>query len=82
MNVVSNSSSIGDDGTNGGIRTPADNSDDDIDNLVTLPNTDLTKTLFYTSQLHTSGLNAAIGEILTYRLEMTVPAGGTMVSAS
>ncbi len=69
-------------GRTGATRTPADNSDDDVDNLVTLPNTDLTKTLWDTSQLHTSGLNAAIGEILTYRLEIMVPAGGTMNSAT
>ena len=82
VNLIGNTASIADDGTNGGDQTPADNSDDDVDNLVTLPNTDLTKTLFDTSQLHTSGLNAAIGEILTYRLEITVPAGGTMNSAT
>jgi len=82
VNLISNTASIADDGTNGSDQTPADNSDDDVDNLVTLPNTDLTKTLFDTSQLHTGGLNAAIGEILTYRLEIAVPAGGTMNSAT
>ena len=82
VSLISNTAVIADDGTNGPDQTPSDNTDDDIDNLVTLPNTDLTKTLFDTNQLHTSGLNAAIGEILTYRVEITVPAGGTMGAAT
>ena len=44
---------IADDGTNGPDPTPENNTDTDIDNLVTLPNADLTKTLIATNQAHT-----------------------------
>ena len=77
---VINTATIGDDGTNGPDQNPADNTATDADNLVTLPDADLTKTLDSTSQAHTSGLQAGIGEILTYQVVMTIPQG-TMPSA-
>ena len=72
---------IADDGSNGPDPTPGNNTDTDIDNLVTLPNADLTKTLADTNQAHTLTPAAAIGEILTYQLELTIPQG-TMTSAT
>ncbi len=78
---IANTATIADDGTNGPDQTPADNSDTDVDNLVTLPDADLTKVVTATSQSHTGGLDAAIGEILTYEVVMTVPPG-TAQSAS
>jgi len=72
---IVNTAVISDDGSNGADQTPADNSATDIDNLVTLPDSDLTKRLAETSQGHTTGTDAAVGEILTYEVVMTVPPG-------
>ncbi len=72
---IVNTVSITDDHDNGPEPTPANNTDTDTDNLVTLPNADLAKTLADTSQTHTLGLDAAIGEILTYEVVMTIPPG-------
>ena len=44
---------IEDDGSNGPDPTPENNTDTDINNLVTLPNADLTKSLIDTNQAHT-----------------------------
>ena len=73
--------SIADDGLNGTDPTPADNTDTDTDNLVTLPNADLAKSLVDDNQAHTLVPAAAIGEILTYELVLTIPQG-TMTSAT
>ena len=73
--AVVNTASIADDGANGPDGNPADNSATDTDNLVTLPDADLTKVLDSTNQTHTSGLDAAVGEILTYEVVMTIPPG-------
>jgi LPXTG-site transpeptidase (sortase) family protein len=78
---VVNTATITDDGSNGPDQNPADNTSTDMDNLVTLPDADLTKDLSGTSQAHTTGQLAAIGEILTYRVVMTIPQG-TMGSAT
>jgi len=72
---------IADDGANGPDPTPENNTDIDINNLVTLPNADLAKSLVDSNQAHTLGLDAAIGEILTYELILTIPQG-TMTSAT
>ncbi|MCJ7512385.1 MAG: sortase, partial [Anaerolineales bacterium] len=72
---------IADDGTNGPEPPTGNNTDTDTDNLVTLPNADLTKTLDTTNQAHTLDPAVAIGEILTYQLELTIPQG-TMTSAA
>ncbi|MCX6070191.1 MAG: sortase [Chloroflexi bacterium] len=80
VSSVVNTSTIADNGANGPDQNPADNTATDTDNLVTLPDYDLTKELSATSQTHTTGLQAAIGEILTYRVVMTIPVG-TMPSA-
>ncbi|MGC8855570.1 MAG: sortase, partial [Anaerolineae bacterium] len=57
---------------------PGDNSDDDVDQIVAQPTGDFTKTLLDTNQGFTTNLQVAIGEILTYEITFTVPAGGTM----
>ena len=72
---------IADDGANGPDPTPENNTDQDTDNLVTLPNADLTKSLIATNQAHTLAPDIAIGEILTYELVLTIPQG-TMTSAT
>ncbi|MBI4762444.1 MAG: sortase [Chloroflexota bacterium] len=58
--------------------TPANNSDDDTDIVVTNPSGDLIKSLIATNQPFTTDPSAAIGEILTYELVFTIPAGGTL----
>ncbi|MEW6566588.1 MAG: isopeptide-forming domain-containing fimbrial protein [Chloroflexota bacterium] len=70
---ILNTASIADDGTNGLDANPADNNDSDRDRRVF--GSDLTKSLADTSQGHTSGLAAAIGEILTYEVTLTIPPG-------
>ena len=66
---------IADDGSNGPDPTPGNNTDTDTDNLVTLPNADITKTLIATNQAHTITPAVAIGEILTYQVDLTIPQG-------
>ena len=78
---IVNTVSIRDDGANGVDPTPGNNTDTDTDNLVTLPGTDLTKSLVATNQSHTTTPAAAIGEILTYELVLTIPQG-TMTAAT
>lgn len=83
VSLVINSADISDDGTNGADQNPADNSDSDRDNVVTLGNIDINKSLFATSQTHTdpgdtqinSNPPVAIGEILTYEIVLNLPPG-------
>jgi len=57
---------------------PSDNSDDDVDQIVAQPTGDLTKSIIATNQGFTPDPSVAIGEMLTYEVTFTVPAGGTM----
>ncbi len=57
---------------------PTDNDDDDVDSIITTPTGDFTKSLVETNQGFTPGTSVAIGEMVTYQLTFTVPAGGTM----
>ncbi|MEJ5240205.1 MAG: sortase, partial [Anaerolineales bacterium] len=57
---------------------PSDNQDDDQDNILALPGSDLTKALIATNQGFTPGTSVAIGEIVTYRVTFRVPAGGSL----
>ena len=57
---------------------PTDNVDDDVDSIITTPAGDLSKSLIGTNQGFTPGRSVAIGEIVTYRVQFTVPAGGAM----
>lgn len=59
---------------------PGDNTDDDTDTIITTPTGDLTKSLIATNQSFTADPSVAIGEILTYEVVFTVPAGGTLPS--
>lgn len=77
-NAILNRAHVGDDGNNGNDPNPNDNDAEDTDSVVTLPNSDLNKTLVATNQTFTSLPTVAIGEILTYEVAFTVPAGGTM----
>ena len=72
---VVNTATIADDGSRGPDPTPGDNTTTDTDNLATLPESDLFKTLDSTDQPHTSGSSVAIGVILTYEVMLTLPAG-------
>jgi LPXTG-site transpeptidase (sortase) family protein len=60
--------------------TPGNNSDDDVDQIVAQPTGDLTKSLIATNQVFTPDRSVAIGEMLTYEVTFTVPAGGTMTN--
>jgi len=71
---IDNIAIIADDGTNGPDPTPGDNTDNDVDVIASAPS-NLTKSLIATSQAHTSGLDVAIGEIVTYEVSVTIPAG-------
>jgi len=71
---IDNTARIDDDGTNGPDPTPADNQDNDLDFIASAPS-NLTKSLIATSQAHTSGLDVAIGEIVTYDVSVTIPPG-------
>ncbi|MFZ5885657.1 MAG: sortase [Chloroflexota bacterium] len=73
LNTVTITPPSGVDDTN-----PGDNTDDDADVIVTNPTGDITKTLIATNQGFTADPSVAIGEILTYQISFTVPAGGTM----
>ncbi len=75
---ILNRAHVQDDGSNGPDLTPGDNDDDDTDAVLTLPHSDLTKTLLATNQGFTPDPSVAIGEILTYQVVFTVPAGGTL----
>ena len=66
---------IRDDGTNGPDPTPDNNTDTDINNLVTLPNADLAKSVIGSNQAHALDPYVAIGEILTYQVDLTIPQG-------
>jgi uncharacterized repeat protein (TIGR01451 family)/fimbrial isopeptide formation D2 family protein len=77
---ILNQAHVEDDGSNGSDLTPANNDATDTDSVVTLPNSDLTKSLIATNQGFTPDPFVAIGEILTYEVTFTVPAGGTMTN--
>jgi len=70
-----NNVTVQDDGTNGTDPTPGNNEDEDEDQVVTLPNTDLVKVLVGTSEPSTLDPNVAIGEILTYQVALVIPPG-------
>jgi LPXTG-site transpeptidase (sortase) family protein len=70
---IVNTVTIDDDGTNGPDANPLDNTASDTDNLMLA--SALTKTLIDTNQTHTGGTDAAIGEILTYQVQVAVPSG-------
>ena len=72
---VINTATIADNGSRGPDPTPGDNTATDTDNLATLPDSDLRKTLDSTDQPHTGGADVAIGEILTYEVILTLPVG-------
>ncbi|MBN2502659.1 MAG: sortase [Anaerolineales bacterium] len=76
ITVITNEATVGDDETNGPDINPADNTDDDNDVYAT----DIQKTLIAINEpLQGPPLPAnspaAIGAILTYQLEVTVPSG-------
>ncbi|MBO9367458.1 MAG: sortase, partial [Chloroflexi bacterium] len=75
---ILNQAHVEDDGSNGSDLTPANNDATDTDSVVTLPNSDLTKSIIATNQGFTPDPSVAIGEMLTYEVTFTVPAGGTM----
>jgi LPXTG-site transpeptidase (sortase) family protein len=83
VSLVINSASITDDGSNGPDQNPGNNTDNDRDNVVTLGDVDINKSLFATSQAHTdpgdTQLNSnppvAVGEILTYEIVLNLPPG-------
>ncbi len=72
---ILNAVDVADDGTNGPEPTPADNHAEDTDFIVSLPKTDLSKTLVDTNQTFSLGTETAIGEILTYEVVFTLPPG-------
>jgi len=75
---ILNQAHVEDDGSNGGDLNATDNDASDTDSVITLPNSDLIKALTATNQTFTPNPAVAIGEILTYDVTFTVPAGGTM----
>ncbi len=75
---ILNQAHVEDDGSNGNDPNLADNDASDTDSVITLPNSDLIKALTATNQTFTPNPAVAIGEILTYDVTFTVPAGGTM----
>jgi LPXTG-site transpeptidase (sortase) family protein len=77
---ILNQAHVEDDGSNGSDLTPANNDATDTDSVVTLPNSDLTKSLIATNRGFTPDPSVAIGEMLTYEVTFTVPAGGTMTN--
>ncbi len=72
---VTNTARVDDDGSNGPDPTPGNNEDSDSTNVVTIGNVDITKFVLGTNQGHTSDPDVAIGEIITYRIELTIPPG-------
>ncbi|MFO7944570.1 MAG: isopeptide-forming domain-containing fimbrial protein [Anaerolineales bacterium] len=66
---ISNTVTISDDGLNGPDQNPGDNTDTDID----LP-ASFDKSWIESNQTFTAGQDGAIGEILTYRLQLEIPA--------
>ena len=72
---VVNTVTIGDDGSHGPDGNPLDNTFTDTDNLATLPDANMLKSLDDTDQPHTALSAVAIGEIITYELVLTVPEG-------
>ncbi|MFP3853679.1 MAG: isopeptide-forming domain-containing fimbrial protein [Anaerolineales bacterium] len=75
VTAITNVAQVQDDGSNGPDPDDTNNTDDDIDNIATDVNTDLTKALVDTNQSFTNGTSVAIGEIITYELVLTVPEG-------
>ena len=74
LTAITNTAEVQDDGDNGDDPTPDDNRATDVDSIVEAP-ANLAKALIATSQLHTAGLDAAIGEIFTYQISLSLPAG-------
>jgi LPXTG-site transpeptidase (sortase) family protein len=69
---LTNLAEVSDDGTNtGGV--PIVDSTTDTDNLIDQPDSD--KTLVGSSHTHTATPGAAVGEILTYRVTLSIPPG-------
>ena len=66
---ISNTVTIADDGLNGPDQNPGDNTDNDTDFLASFD-----KSWIESDQTFTSGQDGAIGEILTYRLQLEIPA--------
>ncbi|RJP53207.1 MAG: sortase [Anaerolineaceae bacterium] len=71
---MTNLAHVEDDGSNGTDPTPINNDDDDTDSVLSA----FSKSLIATNQAITPDPSVAIGEILTYEIVFTVPAGGTM----
>lgn len=74
LTSIANTAEVQDDGTNGADPNPDDNSATDVDNIVEAP-ANLSKALIASSQAHTAGQDAAIGEIFTYQISLSLPAG-------
>lgn len=72
---IVNTVTVADDGTNGPEPDLDNNTATDTDNIATDVNADLVKSLDDTDQIFTGPGDAAIGEILTYELVLTVPPG-------
>ena len=79
VTTIVNTAHVEDDGSNGPDPTPGDNDASDTDNVVTAPNSDLSKSVSDTNQAFTADPSVAIGEIVTYEIVFTVPPG-TMAS--
>jgi LPXTG-site transpeptidase (sortase) family protein len=75
VTTIVNTAHVEDDGANGPEPTPGDNAAADTDNVVTSPNSDLTKSVSSTNQAFTTDPMVAIGEIVTYDIVFTVPPG-------
>ncbi len=86
ITVITNEATVGDDGTNGPDINPADNTDDDNDVYAT----ELQKTLLAINEpllgppppALLANSPAAIGAILTYQLEITLPPGDPVLLPS
>jgi fimbrial isopeptide formation D2 family protein/uncharacterized repeat protein (TIGR01451 family) len=72
---VTNTVMVGDDNSQGPDINPSNNSYTDTDNLATLPDANLTKTITNSDQTFTGGSDVAIGEIITYEVTLIVPEG-------
>ncbi|MBP7355521.1 MAG: sortase, partial [Longilinea sp.] len=70
-----NLGTVVDDGSNGDDPDTGNNEDDDEDQLITMPNEDLSKVLAGSSEPSTPDPNVAIGETITYQVAMLIPVG-------
>jgi LPXTG-site transpeptidase (sortase) family protein len=75
VSTLTNTAQAQDDGTNGPDSTPADNIATDVDNIIDVANSDLSKILVVDSLGATVNPNAAIGEVMTYHITFNVPPG-------